>query len=181
MSVDLSDRERFVFPGCTTRGTNASWATMSDCGRYRYALGRRWSDTNLFTLSLVMLNPSTANHDANDPTIRKCIHFAKLEGCGAILVRNLFAWRAKNATELRHVEDPYGPQNHAALAVSVPFSKNVAAWGALTPQWLHQLATVVSCRVTTEPQRALYVFGVTKDGHPRHPLYLRNDAKAVRW
>lgn len=128
--------------GAVTVGTRESWATLSPCGLYRYALGRAWDpepgefDSVRPTFSIIMLNPSTADHTLDDPTIRRCIHFAKQEGCGALLVRNLFAYRATNPKELRTVADPYGPLNERTLSLSLLFAMRVAAWGSLTPKWL---------------------------------------------
>jgi hypothetical protein len=73
-------------------------ATISDCGRYRYTLGRTWSDEP--PVLFVMLNPSTADADVDDNTISKCIGFAKRWGHGGITVVNLYAWRATNPKEL---------------------------------------------------------------------------------
>lgn len=131
-------------PGCVTVGTRESWATLSACGKYRYALGRAWDplerewdvryelgrsdwEENRPVFSIVMLNPSTADHAVDDPTIRKCIHFAKQEGCGALLVRNLFAWRATDPKELRGVADPAGPRNEEVLRLDPMFAVRVAA------------------------------------------------------
>lgn len=166
-------------PGCRTLGTRRSWATVSECGRYRYALGRAWDDTRPI-FSIVMLNPSTADHELNDPTIRKVIHFAKQEGCGSLLVRNLFAWRATKPHELRLVADPHGPQNEAALDRRIVFGLRVAAWGALTPKWLQRVAVRPVAQVKRDP--GLHVLGLTEaTGDPRHPLFLRNETRAERW
>jgi len=186
-------------PGCVTMGTRESWATLSSCGRYRYALGRAWDpapegewDGVRATFSIVMLNPSTADHSIDDPTIKKCIHFAKQEGCGSLLVRNLFAWRTTHPKELHQVEDPWGPLNERVLELDPFFAMCVAAWGALTPKWLRQKASRSTGIV--KMARSLHVLGLTKHGYdqsshfssmttrqPRHPLYLPNATRAVLW
>ncbi len=185
--------------GCATHGDRASWATISDCGRYRYALGRAWDpapedhwDAVRPVFSIVMLNPSTADGTQDDPTIRKCIHFAKQEGCGALLVRNLFAYRATDPDQLRDVLDPYGPLNDHVLEFRLTFALKVAAWGALTKAWLRRRALVSIARV--KMCTTLHVLGLTDEGYdrssifashqtrqPRHPLYLANATRARPW
>jgi hypothetical protein len=81
-------------------------ATLSDCGRYRYRLWRRWADGP--TVLFVMLNPSTADADVDDPTIRRCIGFARSWGAGALEVVNLYAWRATQPAELKAAVGPVG-------------------------------------------------------------------------
>lgn len=169
--------------GAVTVGTRESWATLSPCGTYRYALGRAWDpatenewDGCRPAFSIIMLNPSTADHAVDDPTIRRCVHFAKQEGCGSLVVRNLFAYRATNPKELRTVVDPYGPLNDRVLALSIFFAMRVAAWGSLTPKWLRQRAAR-SIGAASTP--GILVLGLTKDGSPRHPLYLPSTARAA--
>lgn len=180
--------------GCVTVGSRDSWATLSVCGRYRYALGRAWDEPTdgRPVFSIVMLNPSTADHAVDDPTIRKCVHFAKQEGCGSLLVRNLFAWRATDPKELRGALDPVGPQNADVLGLDPMFSIRVAAWGALGPKWLRDRA-VVSIGLVKKTT-VMHVLKLTEHGHdrsshfasmttrqPRHPLYLPNVTRAVLW
>ena len=73
-------------------GSVERWAEISNDGQYRYLLGRRW-DATLPECTFVMLNPSTADAKQDDPTIRRCINFAKSYGCGSLLVGNLYAFR----------------------------------------------------------------------------------------
>ncbi len=92
-------------------------AVLSECARYRYRLDRAWErdDHGLGTVTWVMLNPSTADADVDDPTIRRCIGFSKAWGYNALTVVNLFAWRATSPRDLCAVEDPVGPDNEAHL------------------------------------------------------------------
>lgn len=107
-----------------------STATISDCGKYRYTLSRVW-DMALPQMGFVMLNPSVADADADDPTIRKCIGFAKRAGCGGINVVNLFAFRATDPADLRKAGYPVGPDNDTHVARSMDASYlAVCAWGA---------------------------------------------------
>lgn len=88
---------------------------------YRYRLERFWSGKH--ALPFVMLNPSIADADIDDPTIRRCMRFARREGAGGIIVANLYAYRATEPNALWHAPDPYGPDNDAELT-------SVASWAA---------------------------------------------------
>lgn len=148
-------------------------AVLSGCGRYRYLLTRRWADDPAVTF--VMLNPSTADATTDDPTIRRCIGFAKSWGYGSLNVVNLFAFRATDPRDLLAATDPVGPRNDAFLHDYLPVS--VAAWGA------HKLAVARARQVMQAfaGRPLLWCLGVTKDGHPRHPLYVRADAPLIPW
>lgn len=89
-------------------------AILSACGTYRYHLWRLW-DKALPVMVFVMQNPSTADASHDDPTIRKCIGFAKRHGYGGISVRNIFALRATDERILLTHHDPFGPENDAHL------------------------------------------------------------------
>ena len=105
-------------------------AVFSDDMVYRYRLWRTW-DPELPTCLFLMLNPSTADHEQNDPTIRRCLDFAKQWGYGQLLVGNLFALRSTNPQNLRHHPEPTGgPDNDdALLAMHEEANLTVAAWG----------------------------------------------------
>ena len=155
------------------KGDAASAAVYSDCEAYRYALTREWAPGR--RLLVVMLNPSTATERANDPTVERCERRARTLGFGAFRVVNLFAFRATDPRELLAATDPVGPRNDAFLHSYLP--DGVAAWGA------HKMAStrargVVRAFVRSSP---LWCLGVTKDGHPRHPLYVRADAPLIPW
>lgn len=147
-------------------------AIISNCGLYRYRLWRRWGDGH--NLYFVMLNPSTADADADDPTIRRCIGFARKMFCGGIVVANLFGFRATRPEELRRQDYAFGPGNYDALRefMADALIENMAiicAWGSST------YAKNGSWRVTNlmkaEGCRGICL-GKTKDGSPRHPLYV---------
>lgn len=145
-------------------------ADISDCGRYRYWLERAWGNGALLTF--VMLNPSTADRDVDDPTIRRCMGFARRENLDGIKVVNLFAWRTPYPGLLKATIDPVGPQNNGhlieALCTGGPV---VAAWGANDvggrDVWLKERAAMVGTK--------LMCFGRTANGSPRHPLYVPGD------
>jgi len=161
-----------------------SGATISECGLYRYNLWRLW-DEDRPVLAFIMQNPSTADADDDDPTIRRCIGFAKREGCGGIVVRNVFALRATDERELLTHPDPVGPKNLGLLigASSVKLgTKVVAAWGnRLGPKKRSLFRTAYCNAAAACVQQGAVCLGVTKSGDPKHPLFLRADTELVRW
>lgn len=141
-------------------------ATISDCEMYRYSLSRLWGDGGM--MLFVMLNPSTADASTDDPTIRRCTGFAKREKMGSLCVVNLFAFRSKDPETLAKAVDPTGPHNWRHVIAGMDDAETiVCAWGAhpigkLNAYTLNQLAGA----------KRMVCLGKTKDGHPRHPLYL---------
>lgn len=151
-------------------------ATFSSDGRYRYTLTRRWDPlASGPTVAFVGLNPSTADAREDDPTIRRCVGFARDWGFGGLVMLNLFAFRATDPESLSKVEDPVGPGNDALLATGAEASDLVvAAWGT------HPLARARAREIIDS--RVLFgwaALGWTKDGHPRHPLYMRRDCRPL--
>ncbi len=106
------------------------FAVFSDDGLYRYRLDRSWGSGP--PMVMLWLNPSTADAESDDPTVRRGMGFARAAGCGRLVVVNLFGWRATNPAELQRVADPVGPDNDAwiAGAVAEPAAVVVAGWGA---------------------------------------------------
>ena len=148
-------------------------AVLSRCGKYRYLLTRVW-DADLPAMVFVMLNPSTADDLTDDPTIRRCVSFAKREGCGSIEVVNLFAFRSTDPYKLYKLTraEAVGPQNdraieHAAYRRARRGGLIIAAWGA--HGGVHERAGQVASTLRSFGALCL---GKTKEGHPRHPLYL---------
>lgn len=148
-------------------------AIISDCGTYRYRLTRQWGDGP--TCGFIMLNPSTADADIDDPTIRRCIGFAKREGCGGLVVVNLFALRATDPKELARHPFPVGPDWRHWLEVTLPEIDGplIAGWGA-QKGIEGQEATILT--LLAEAGRKVMCLGVTQNGSPRHPLYVKGDA-----
>ncbi|TMG72243.1 MAG: DUF1643 domain-containing protein [Chloroflexi bacterium] len=151
-----------------------SGASFSRDRRYRYRLWRRW-DAARPVVAFVMLNPSTADAARDDPTIRRCIGFARSWGYGRLEVVNLFAYRATDPRSLRHVPDPVGPANLRHLAAATARARLViAAWGA-DPSANDAPARK---RVLSRPE--LRCLGLTRSGAPRHPLYVPATARPRR-
>lgn len=150
------------------RGTRS--ASLSTCGRYRYALERS-TGTAGPSVAWVMLNPSTADADLDDPTIRKVVGFSRLHCFGVALVVNLWAFRATDPRDLRRAlaagEDVEGPWNRQAVEEAFSISDVVVcAWGA-QPWARAQASRVLGWLGHTRP---LVSLGTSKDGSPRHPL-----------
>src|ERR1700730_233565 len=141
---------------------------------YRYVLTRRW-DSGRRQLVVIGLNPSTADENVDDPTIRRCIGFARAQRCDALVMLNLFAFRATNPMDMKDSYgagiDIVGDANDGTIRTYAWGDEVivVAAWGA------HGgfLGRDKEVRALGLPH--LNCWGVTKDGHPRHPLYLRAD------
>jgi hypothetical protein len=153
-------------------------AVISADGRYRYLLTRWWARSST-PLTFVMLNPSTADAETDDPTIRRCISFAKREGFAGLQVVNLYAWRATKPADLWRAPDPVGPDNDSRLRIAFreaheKGSPVVAAWGA------NAKPSRVSWVRSMPHADVLHHLGLTDKGAPRHPLYLRGDAPLTR-
>ena len=149
-------------------------AEISRCGCYRYVLTRTW-DPSLPVLVFCMLNPSTADASQDDPTIRRCIGFAKREGCGGIAVVNLFAWRATDPDKLPILDtDKAGPGNAEHVARTVKGRRVVVAYGAHFSA--HPFVVQPFLSLLRANAASVYCLGTTKSGAPRHPLYVRGDA-----
>jgi hypothetical protein len=162
------------------RGSYASGAIFSSCERYRYQLWRRWySGPGAPRLAaFIGLNPSTADETVNDPTVTRCIGFAKRYGCDGIYMLNAFAFRATDPRDMKSEHDPVGPLNDAYILETVGVSARVVvAWGTHGSYQGRDLQLAGGILLGEE----LYCLGKTKAGHPRHPLYLSNDTKLERW
>lgn len=155
-------------------------AVFSGCGTYRYLLTRRWGAGPVVTF--VMLNPSTADEQVLDPTVRRCIGFAQREGGGALQVVNLFALRSTDPRVLYDHADPVGPGNDDHIGEAAARSAVViAGWGvhgALAGRG-------AAVRRLLAQRAAVHHLGLTKagtrPGQPRHPLYLPAAAALTRW
>lgn len=155
-------------------------ALISACERYRYLLRRSWSAGP--TVAFVMLNPSTADAQIDDPTIRRCCGFARTWGFGAVDVVNLFAWRSTEPKALLAAADPIGPWNDDHVRVAVSMARLVVVgWGAAGPAKLRELVRARAAAVAPLLGDSARCLGRTADGSPRHPLFVRADAQLVEF
>ena len=149
-------------------------AVLSEDGRYRYRLSRVWGDGPRVTF--ILLNPSTADEQFDDPTLRRCINFARDWGYGALSIVNLYALRATDPSELWKADDPVGPENGRYLAEAGKTGDPlIAAWGT------HAKNQRVQEVVTIAGFENLACLRVTKSGTPSHPLYLPKNLAPVPW
>ena len=160
-------------------------ADLSDCGLYRWSLWRTWGIEAPF--HFVGFNPSTADANEDDPTIRRMIGFAKREGAGGIVVTNLYA--------MRSTERLSGSQLTGGIRARVENSPReqirrspagarvIVCWGALrNMDELREAWTFTTgWHAQDLEKRALWCLGQTAKGHPKHPLYLRADTPLEIW
>lgn len=161
------------------RKTAGSDAVISPDGKYRYKLGRYWNPSEASAI-WIMLNPSTADNVEDDPTIRRCVSFATRWGFGGIEVYNLFALRSQKPAAIENASDPVGPLNDGWLAKAAKSRRTViAAWGSCGTRLQSARADEVM-RILAQCGCALPAhLGLTKTGQPRHPLYVRGNAKLL--
>jgi hypothetical protein len=150
-------------------------ATISPCGQFRYRLGRRWGSG--LTLLFVMLNPSTADADQDDPTIRRCIGFAQSHGCDGIEVVNLYAYRATKPADLKRAGYPVGPENDGHISAAACDAGAICvAWGANAAN-LSRPAEVL--RLLRGGGHQIMALDHTAHGIPRHPLMLQSCCRLI--
>jgi hypothetical protein len=162
---------RHVSPGCE------SHAVYSADEAHRYELTRRWGDGA--GVLFIMLNPSTATELANDPTVGRCEARARHWGYPAFSVANVFAFRATLPADLKRAPDPVGAENDAVLTrLARQAGQVVCAWGVHGAYQGRGPAVEAMLR---RENLALWHLGLTKEGHPRHPLYLGYARQAEPW
>ncbi|MFA8384984.1 MAG: DUF1643 domain-containing protein [Pelagibaca sp.] len=155
--------------GCLSR----VW--YSTCDLYRYGLSRVWDAAQPAVL-FIMLNPSTADEHRNDPTVARCETRARSMGFGGVMIANIFAYRATRPQDLKRAEAPVGGANDAVLAHwTARAGLTIAAWGV---HGGHKGRAAAVARRLDGPMSHL---GLTKDGHPRHPLYVSFATAPMGW
>lgn len=160
------------------RDGRVSVVRYSDCERYRYDLTRTWEPLGPKVL-FIMLNPSTATERANDSTVARVEQRAQAMGFGAYRVCNLFAWRATRPELLLAAEAPVGPENDEVLIEACQWADQlICAWGNHGGFDGRGAAVEALVRRTARP---LFHFGLTQQGHPKHPLYLPYSTLPVEW
>ena len=139
---------------------------------YRYSLWRFWDSGGRYA-AFVGLNPSTADEKNDDPTVRRCINYAKAWGFSGLIMLNIFAFRSTDPKNLYALDDPVGPDNDFHIrSASNKAGITVAAWGT-HGEHLNRGAYVAT--ILKHP----HCLATTKAGHPKHPLYLKKDLKPI--
>ena len=157
-----------------------SGALFSPCRGWRYALWRRW-DPRLPAVAFLGLNPSTADEQEDDPTIRRCIGFAKRWGCGSLVMLNLYAWRSTDPRTLwtMSASEAIGPENDTQILAFAGQARSVvAAWGAFVRAQVRGAEVARKIRAAGVP---VEVLRLSKGGGPLHPLYAPGDLVPRPW
>lgn len=156
-----------------TIGKQERGAIISNCGTYRYALWRYW-DRSLPKALFLMLNPSIADAELDDPTLRRCMGFARTWGYGGLFIGNRFAFRCTQPGLLLKAEDPIGPLNGTYLSQMAERSEIIiCAWG--NAPIIKRLGQPFPDSITGP----LHCIELSKDGTPKHPLYLKSNLKPI--
>lgn len=154
------------------RAIELSKTIFSPCRKYRYTLWREWSEGEGYAM-FIGLNPSTADEINDDPTIRRCINYAKDWGYNALCMTNMFAYRATDPRDMKAVDDPIGPDNDKHLInMATGAGVVIAAWGT---HGIHNNREAEVLRLIPN----LHCLKLTSKGHPSHPLYLKKDITPV--
>lgn len=160
-------------------------ALVSADQRYRYWLTREW-DAAKWKVCFIGLNPSTADHAHNDPTIIKCIGFAQRWGFGGLLMLNLCAWRATEPRDMwaahRECKDIIGGEENSLASLSAYIERTtagriVAAWGKLPPKSSAQSRAIA----VRDFWPKLECIKRNQDGSPAHPLFLPSYLTLSPW
>lgn len=152
-------------------------ATFSEDAVYRYELWRHWGRGK--ALCFIMLNPSTADENENDPTVERCERRAVDMGFGGLVVVNLFAFIATNPNDMIGRSDPVGPFNdHYILAAARKAGRVICAWGTLGAGRGRDKAVL---KMLAEAEIPFYHLGLTANGQPQHPLYVPYSQKPIPW
>ncbi|MDE0591105.1 DUF1643 domain-containing protein [Halocynthiibacter sp. C4] len=153
-----------------------STAVYSDCEKYRYSLTRVWDESGKRAF-FIMLNPSTATEVQNDPTVERCERRARALGFGGFRVANIFAWRDTDPRKMRAAADPVGPENDAAILEGCAWADTIiCAWGTHGAHLNRGEAVAKLLQGQT-----LYHLGLSKAGHPKHPLYISYSVQPEPW
>ena len=154
------------------------YAKIDSTENYRYLLGRKW-DESLPQVTFVMLNPSKANDKDNDPTLTRCINFAKSwNKYGSLEVVNLFAYRSPEPHKLCQVYDPVGSENNSYIQVATERAALIIlAWGTgKYPRIKNRSEEVISLIYGQQP---LHCLKLTKDKDPHHPRGLKKNIQPI--
>jgi hypothetical protein len=153
-------------------------ALFSRCRRWRYLLWRCWDESKP-AANFLMLNPSTADERKLDPSCTRARNYAERWGFGAVVITNIFGWRATDPQEMKAVKDPVGRGNDRAIVAAAKAAQLVlCAWG----NHGEHLGRAASVLETLERERiALHVLRLNGVGRPAHPLYLPATLKPTVW
>jgi hypothetical protein len=143
-------------------------AEFSPDRKHRYTLWRIWDESKPYAM-FIGLNPSTADEVKNDPTVTRCLGYAKKWGFGGLYMMNIFAFRSTDPKKLKFVVDPVGEKNDYWLKkIAKDAGIVVAAWGN------HGSFLERAKEVSTLIPK-IHCLKLNKNGQPAHPLYLASN------
>lgn len=161
-----------------TGAQGRAWASFDPTRTYRYRLTRTW-EPGRPRVNFLMLNPSTADAQRLDPTVRRCVGFARSWGFGSVEVTNLFALRATDPRELVAHAEPVGGHNDEAIVDAARRADCVVvAWGA---RGAHRGRAGVVTDLLGDLDVCPVALRLTRAGEPGHPLYVPADVQPVPW
>lgn len=189
---DLACGDEGIQTACCTKKEMKNQCYFSDCRRWRYSLLHRFDDqeSSLFgvlsgdgipekILPWIGLNPSTADEQQLDPTLRRVASFSKREGYDGFVMLNLFAWRDTKPEDMMRQVDPVGRDNDEVLkAWAKKAGRVVCAWGnhgGYMSRWRKVAGMLQDCGAE------LLCLGTNADGSPKHPLYVKGDSEMAPW
>jgi hypothetical protein len=158
----------------TLPGLSRGSAVFSPCGKYRYRLTRELGSGPRVVFA--MLNPSTATETVSDPTVTRCMNFARSWGYGSLEVVNIFAYRSTDPYAMKLERDPVGPDNDRHIRDACNGAFVVCAWGRHGSFLSRDLHVIWMLR---QDGVRLHCLKMTKDHLPSHPLYLPGSLKPV--
>ena len=153
-------------------------ANLSFDGKHRFDLIRKWDEGKV--CNFIMLNPSTGDHEKDDPTIRRCVHFSKKLGCGKLIVTNLFSYRTYNPKDLLTIDvNRFQAKRDFFISKhAIESDVIVVAWsnhGRLRGRDLEVL------KLLNQLNCSLLCLETNKNGTPRHPLYVKGMDNYIEW
>lgn len=148
-------------------------ALFSECEQYRYVLWRCWDMENHGSVAFVALNPSTATSLDDDPTVRRCINFAKDWGAGRMYMLNAFAYRATDPDHMKNEINPVGSHNDWYISqIASQADITVICWGS---HGKHDSRDADLLDLLNDHDIKPWCLGWNKGMTPKHPLYLSAD------
>jgi hypothetical protein len=169
--MEYIQKQLFSFDNPVKQSSDNSGAIFSDDRKYRYALWRIWDESKPLVM-FIGLNPSTANEETNDPTIRRVMSFAKSWGYGGVYMMNLFAYVTAYPLELKKCKDPIADNDKYLKEIASKCEKIVFAWGSFKEAIERSYKIYEMFPVASE-------LGSNKDGSPKHPLYVKGDVQLI--
>ncbi len=156
-------------------------AVISSDGRYRYTLTREWNKRGSKTINWLMCNPSIADANILDPTIKKCIKWSVLWGFDRLIVTNVFAYRSTDVKQIYKIDDPVGPDNDFYLEQTFGMCKDGLVVVAFGNNGNHLSRNLVVETLATIAGADLYCLRTTKYDLPEHPLYIPLNTELKLW